>query len=76
MDAAEGGEDLPSDIKNDSQTIKEDLLHMAEHCEQKFDVAKVSEVIKQIHKFNIATRCYSSKKWKRNSGSTSDVKQE
>lgn len=33
MDAAEGGEDLPSDIKNDSENIKEDLLHMAEHCE-------------------------------------------
>lgn len=65
MDAAEGGDDLPTETKNNSIEIKRRILDMAENCEENFDTLEVSEIIKKIHQFNIATRCYSSKKWKK-----------
>lgn len=38
MDAAEGGDDLPSDIKTNSVNIKKHLLNLAQNCDKDFDV--------------------------------------
>lgn len=38
MDAAEGGEDLPTHVHESSKEIKAQLLDMAENCEKEFDI--------------------------------------
>lgn len=38
------------------------------------DVNKISDLVKQIHKFNIFTRCYSSRKWRKQGGNSFENK--
>lgn len=39
---------------------------MAENWHIDYPVDRILDLIKQIHNFNIITRCYNSKKWRKN----------
>lgn len=70
LDACEGGQGLPDDTFKTSIEIKDkffELTTLDTLCpSQELDGEEVKILIKQIHKFNIDTRCYSSAKWKKN----------